>query len=65
MPYENVSELPSQFDQYGEKGRRAALDALNGCMYEGDRSESDCFKIAHAAAKRAGGRAEGQQRTGT
>lgn len=53
MPYKSPEELPEQFDRYAPEQKQAALDAFNGCMYDGPGEEGQCFEAAHVAAKNA------------
>lgn len=58
MPYSSTSELPAQVKSaYGERGQRAFVSAFNSCAADSD-DEERCFRIAHAAAKRATDREE-------
>ncbi|HEX6533034.1 MAG TPA: ChaB family protein [Gemmatimonadaceae bacterium] len=55
MPYENISDLPeSQVDQYDHHQKKAFLEAYNHAYEEYGHDESRAFRVAHAAAKRAG-----------
>lgn len=68
MPYESISELPTQFDAYSKEAKEAAMDAFNGCMYDSEEpDEKRCMRVAHAAAKnaeqdRGGGGEDGAER---
>lgn len=58
MPYSSTSELPAQVKSaYSERGQRAFVSAFNDCAADSD-DEERCFRIAHAAAKRASDREE-------
>lgn len=53
MPYSSTNQLPkAQTDQYSGHQKSAFRKAFNSCYHEG-RPESNCFRIAHSAAKRA------------
>lgn len=55
MPYKSISDLPaSQVDQYDEHQKKAFLEAYNHAYEEYHHDESQAFRVAHAAAKRAG-----------
>lgn len=59
MPYESISDLPSeQVDQYSEHGKRAFLKAFNSALETYDGDESRAFGVAHSAAKKADGKEE-------
>lgn len=63
MPYEKISDLPSsQVDQYSEHQKRAFLEAFNSAYEEYGHDESRAFRVAHAAARRAGGDASHDER---
>jgi cation transport regulator ChaB len=53
MPYSSVKELPPEAQSLTAKEKRAFLKAFNSALAQG-KSEADAFRIAWAAAKRAG-----------
>lgn len=54
MPYNNVNQLPAeQVKGYSAEQKKAFMAAFNNAAEDG-KSEASCFKIAHAAAARAG-----------
>lgn len=56
MPYSSVSELPSEVTKkYTSKQQSAFRKAFNNAVNDG-KTEEQAFKIAHAAARRAGDR---------
>lgn len=53
MPYRNNQQLPKpQTDQYSEHQKSVFRGAFNSCYHSG-KPESNCYAIAHAAAKQA------------
>lgn len=55
MPYKSVADLPeAQVKGLSPHQRRAFLKAFNSAVYEQGMDEASAFKVAHAAAKRAG-----------
>jgi len=64
MPYEKISDLPqAQTDQYTPHQKKAFLEAFNHAYEEYGGDESRAFAVAHAAAKKAGGRTSGESGT--
>ena len=53
MPYKNPNELPKQFKQYTQHGKRAAVKAFNNALREYGGSEHIAFAVAHTAAEQA------------
>lgn len=57
MPYRAVEDLPkAQTDQYNPHQKKAFLEAFNNAYREYRGDEHRAFAVAHAAAKKAGGR---------
>ena len=57
MPYQSVADLPeTQTDQYNKHQKEAFRKAFNSAYEQYDGDESRAFAVAHAAAKRAGGK---------
>ncbi|MFC4424839.1 ChaB family protein [Deinococcus navajonensis] len=61
MPYDTVSDLPqAQVDQYSPHQQEAFLKAFNHALEEYGGDEHRAFATAHAAAKKAGAKENGE-----
>jgi cation transport regulator len=57
MPYNSINVLrKAQTDEYNDQQKEALLKAFNNAHKEYGGDEHRTFAVAHAAAKRAGGR---------